>query len=339
MANYAGTGISGILSEISKPGVISNQLQRAILNNNAFYYLVAGKTEYKGQQQAKRVPNITEETDTGTGYFESFILLKENDNITWRSREEGLSVGEIDLGDRSKIEIRNMVGTIPLYQYDIDLNNVNSERIVKLLTSAIEQAKMTACNLMGTGLFSAGTEFANKTIDGLEYWLPDDTTAGSIAGIDQATETNWRSYSRDCSAISFATNAEAYMRTMITNTAFGGNFTDLFVMGATNFARLQAVISDQQRYVKENILLKAGFIALEFDGRSVVYDSSCPLGNIYGLTTKLIRVAAVKGCNFTIGKWIEPVNEQYQAAKLKFRGNIVFLDRKPQGKLYTFDTA
>jgi hypothetical protein len=339
MANYAGVGISGILSEISKPGVISNQLQRAVLNNNAFYYLAAGKTEYKGQQQAKRVPNIVEETDTGTGYFESFILLKENGNITWRSREEGVATDAIDLGDRSKIEIRSLVGTIPLYQYDIDLNNANNERIVKLLTGAIEQAKMTATNLMGAGLFSAGTEYANKTIDGLEYWLPDTVTSGSVAGIDQATNANWRSYSRDCSAVSFATNAEAYIRTMITGTAFGGNFTDLILMDATNFARLQALINDQQRYIKENILLKAGFIALEFDGRSVVYDSGCPLGNIYGITSKLVRIAAVKGCNFVIGKWIEPVNEQYQAAKLKFRGNIVFLDRKPQGKLYTFDTA
>lgn len=338
MANYAGTGISGILSEISKPGVISNQLQRAVLANNAFYYLVAGKTEYKGQAQAKRVPNIMEETDTGTGYFESFILLKENDNITWRSREEGLSTGEIDLGDRSKIEIRSMVGTIPLYQYDVDLNNVNAKRIVKLLTGAIEQAKMTATNLMGAGLFSLGTEYANKTIDGLRYWLPDTVTSGSVAGIDQATETNWRSYSRDAGANSFATNAEAYIRTMITNTAFGGNFTDLLLMDTTNFARFQNIIGDQQRYGSTE-LLKAGFIAMQYDGRSIVYDSSCTLGSIFALTTKKIRIAAVKGCNFVIGKWIEPVNEQYQAAKLKFRGNIVFLDRKPQGKIYGFTTA
>lgn len=332
MANY-----TTILEQISKPGVIDNQLQRAVLSNNAALWLITGKPDFKGPKTAK--PKFVEETDGGTGNFETFVLLEENDNITWRSRTEGLSVNELDLGDRTQVPIRSLVGAIPVYNYDADLNNVNKNRVVKLLTAVIEQAQMTASNLMGAGVFAAGTEYAGKTLYGFQYWLPNTVTSGSVAGIDQATKTNWRSYSKNAGTDSFATYWAEYLDVMLNSTTYGPNMIDLLLFGATNFGRLKKAMQATQYFVDQESLTKAGFRNVEFGGAACVLDGNQTTGVIHGLCSKVWELACVAGCNMRVGKFIEPVNEQYVAAKLTFRGNMVCKDRKPNGKIYGWTTA
>jgi len=334
MGNYT----TDILTEISRPGIIDKQVQKAIVGNNPLYWAIAGK--YQGETKAKKVPAFVEETNVGTGYFEHFVLLKENANITWRSRTEGVATDEIDLGDRPKIPVRSLVGSIPLYDFDVDLNEANTDRIVKLVTAALEQAQGTAMNLMGTGMFSVGTEYASKVMWGLRYWNPDTVTSGSVAGIDQATETNWRSYVSNQSGNSFATYAEAAIETLILETAFNENFSDLLVTDKTSFGRLKALIKTREHYIQyDEEYRKAGFRALEYSGKCVIPDAACPAGSIFAIPTKLTKILVVKGCNFQIGPFVEPVGDQFKAAKFKARLNMLQQQRKPTGKIVNFTTA
>lgn len=334
MANYT----TDVLEEISKPGIIDKTVQKLIIGNNPFYWSIAGK--YKGETKTKKVPNFYEETNTGTGYFEFFVLLKENDNITWRSRTEGLTNTELDFGDRPKIPIRNLVGSVPLYDFDVDLNSANRDKIVTLTTMALEQAVGTAMNRMGIGTFAVGTEFGGKAMYGLRYWCPDTVTSGSVAGIDQATESNWRSYVKSAGSDSFATYAESYIETMLLETAYNDHFSDLLVMDKTSFGRLKKLIKAREQYITYNEeYRKAGFTALEYSGKAVIPDAACPAGSIFAIPTKDVSVATVKGCNFKIGPFIEPVDGQFKAAKFKARLNMVFKQRKPAGKIYGFTQA
>lgn len=334
MGNYT----TDVLEEISRPGIIDKTVQKLIIANNPYFWSIAGK--YKGDTKAKKVPNFYEETNTGTGYFEFFVLLKENDNITWRSRTEGLTNTELDFGDRPKIPIKNLVGSVPLYDFDVDLNNANRDRIVKLTTMALEQAVATAQNRMGIGVFSLGTEYGGKTIYGLRYWCPDTVTSGSVAGIDQATETNWRSYVKNAGSDSFATYAETYIDTMMLETSYNDHKSDLLVMDKTSFGRLKKLIKAREQYVRfDEEYRKAGFKALEYNGASVIPDAACPAGSIFAIPTKDTVIATVKGCNFQIGPFVEPVDGQFRAAKFKARLNQVMKQRKPAGKIYGFTTA
>jgi len=332
MANY-----TTILEQISKPGVIDSNMQRAVYGNNALLWAMTGKPDYKGRKDA--IPKFVEEEDGGTGYFETFVLLEENANITWRSRTEGLGVAEIDLGDRTKVPVQSLVGTIPLYNYDLDLNNVNRNRVVKLLTAAIESAQATASNLLAAGVFAAGTEYAAKTFYGTQYWLPNTVTSGSVAGIDQATKTNWRSYVKNAGTGSFATYYADYLYQLLDNCVFGQNMIDLLVFYTTQFSRLKkALTANHERITSHEEYTKAGFRNVEFAGAVCIMDSHQTDGVIAGLCTKVWELAFIKGCNMRIGSWIEPVNEQYQAAKMTVRGNEICKDRKPNGKIYGFTT-
>lgn len=332
MANY-----TTILEQISKPGVIDSNLQRAVYGNNATLWAITGKPDFKGKRDA--VPKFKEEEDAGTGYFETFILLEENDNITWRSRTEGLAVADIDLGDRTKVPVQSIVGTIPVYDYDLDLNNANRNRVVKLLTAVIEQAQATASNLLGAGVFADGTAFAAKTFYGMQYWLPNTVTSGSVAGIDPATKTNWRSYVKNAGTDSFATYATAYINALMDNCVYGREMIDLLIFNVQEFGRLKAILQTYQRFTTNDEYTKAGFRNIEYGGATCILDGNETAGVIHGLCTDNWELAFVKGCNMRIGSFIEPVNEQYRAAKFTTRGNLVCKNRKPNGKIYSFGTA
>jgi hypothetical protein len=332
MANY-----TTILEQISKPGVIDSNLQRAVYGNNALLWAITGKPDYKNKKDA--IPKFQEEEDGGTGYFETFVLLEENANITWRSRTEGLSVTEIDLGDRTKVPVQSIVGTIPVYDYDLDLNNVNRNRVVKLLTAVIEQAQATASNLMAAGIYAAGTGYAGKEFYGAQYWLPNTVTSGSIAGIDQATKTNWRSYVKNGGTDSFATYAVNYISALIDNTVYGRDMADLLTFNVQEFSRLKAILQAYQRVGDTEEYTKMGFRNLEYGGATCLLDGNETAGVIHAFCSSVWELAFIKGCNMKIGSFIEPVNEQYRAAKLTIRGNAVCKNRKPNGKIYSFGTA
>ena len=328
-----------LLNEVSRPALFSSIAERAIVNNNPLFAMIAGK--YDGEMSKKVKPAFQEETKCGSGYFENFIVLKSNGNIDWVSREQSLPTVELDLGDRPKVPVQNLVGTIPLYIRDTDLNSGDPDKLQDILKLALEQGKDTADNLMGVAAFALGTEKAGKIMWGLRYWLPDTVTSGSVAGIDQGVETVWRPYVKDATSASFATYGSSYIETMFLETAYNGNFTDLAVTDNTTFGYLKAIIIKNERYVKENEKLRTmGFPqSLEVSGRAFIADPNCTAGTIFALCTKKVKVLVVKGCSFTIGKFIEPVDGQFKAAKLTFRGNMAFLTRRPNGKIINFTTA
>jgi len=332
MANYIGT-----LNQLSKPGVIDTDIQKALLTNNALYWAMAGKPDFKGKAKAK--PKIKEETMTGTGYFETYILLDENDNIGWVDASEGLDVETLTFGDRPKIPIQSLVGTIPLPTRDLDLNNANTERLVKLTTLAITQAQQTAVNKVSAGLFYVGTEYGAKGPYGLQYYLPNTVTSGSVAGISQADKANWRSYVKDAGANSFASYATEYIDVMLNECTYGGDSPDLLVFGKTNYGRFKKLLQLNQRYTDVSEITKAGFRNLEYAGAGCIMDGNQTTGVIHAIDTKYAELAFVKGCNFKISKWVEPTNEQYMSAKLTARLNMLFKSRKSSGKIKGFTTV
>lgn len=334
MGNYN----TSVLEEVSRPGIFDKAIQHALIGSGVFYNLIAGK--YEGENKSKVSPALVESTDVGNGYFENFVLLKENDNITWRDATEGLTNTTLDLGDRPRVAIQNLVGTIPLFQRDLDLNTQNPDKVQDLLSTAIIQAKDTVTNRMNIATFALGTEFATKTLWGLRYWIPDSATTGSVAGISQVTETNWRTYSLNAGVNSFATNAEAYFETMFLETNFNGNMADLVIMDNTSYGRFKALIKARELYnpIDDKATRLAGFEGIRYSGRYIIPDANCPAGSVFAVNTKKIKLATVKGCNMRIGEFIEPVGEQFKSAKFTWRGNIVFLTRKSNGKIYGFTT-
>jgi hypothetical protein len=339
----AGTvpSLTAVLNEISRPGVIDAQIRKTLVANNAFYALIAGKAVPNVTGKPSVKPALIEQSASNNGYFENFVLLKENSNITWRSGTEGLTNTTIDLGDRPQIPVRNIVGTIPLYMIDTDLNSGAENKIVSLVKTATEQAIQTAENLMGAGAFALGSEFTSKTLWGLRYWCPDTVDSGTVAGIDTSAETNYRTASTNATGISFATNAENYISALQLSCTFGANRTpDLLIMDNTSYSRFKAIFRARNFMLQKSERMTAlGFEAISFDGMDVMADANCPAGSIFAITTDLNKLVTVKGCNFAIGDFVEPVDAQYRSAKMKFRGNMVMLDRKPNGKIYNFTTA
>jgi hypothetical protein len=333
--------LTAILNEISRPGVIDAQVRKTLVNNNALFAVVAGKPVPNVTGKPRVKPAMMEETASNNGYFENFVLLKENTNITWRTGTEGLTNTDLDLGDRPQIPVRNIVGTIPLYMIDTDLNQGSENRIVSLTKTAIEQAIQTAENLMGAGVFALGTEYTAKTLWGLRYWCPDTVTSGTVAGIDTSVETRYRTYSKNAGTDSFASFAENYINLAQLSCTFGANRTpDIVVMDNTSYSRFKAIFRARNFMLQKSERMTAlGFEAISFDGMDIMADANCPAGSIFLLTSSLNKLVTVKGCNFSIGDFIEPVDAQYRSAKMKFRGNWIQLDRLPNGKIYGFTTA
>jgi hypothetical protein len=233
--------------------------------------------------------------------------------------QEGISAAEYDW--------KQMAASIAISGIE-EAKNRGSEAIIKLLNAKIMQAEESIKESLNTMLFASSTPGnGGKDFNGLGWIIDASNTVGNI---DPSTNTWWRSYEEN----SASALTQAYMATAFNTASKGSDVPDMIVTTQTLFEKYESLLTNQVRYQDTN-KANLGFQNLMFKQTPVVFDVSCPSGNMFFLNSKYLKLTGMADHWFTTSDFqkgtVAGVDARY--ALILAIGQLTCSNRARQAKL------
>jgi len=220
------------------------------------------------------------------------------------------------------------------YDIDDDTQNDGPEKLVDVVQGKLKAADKEIRDLMGTGLYGAGSGTnGSNGITGLGN-LFNTTTATTYGGLSWSDTTTWKPIVTTTSA----TLALSVMRS-IRASATVGNTPDgrpnLYMTGISLYDAYVALLQASQRFT-DSKLADLGFHNVLFEGVPVAWDhkleDSLDSSGMYGLNTKFLRFHAKTGRFFNRSKWTRLHNSYHHTMQIFCSGNLCCSYRSAQIK-------
>jgi hypothetical protein len=261
----------------------------------------------------------------GTSIVEPLVYAV-NDTANSYSGYDAIDLTPQDGISAANYQWKQMAASIAISGIE-EAQNRGTEAIIKLLNAKIMQAEESIKESLNDMLYASSVGNGGKDFQGLGFIIDASNTVG---GIDPSTNTWWRSYEENtATALTQAQMATAY------NTASKGNDTpDMIVTTMTLFEKYESLLTPQVRYqdvTKANL----GFQNLMFKQTPVVFDVSCPTGNMFFMNSKYLKLTGMNGHWFNTTDFqkgtVAGVDARY-ALILSF-GELTCSNRARQAKL------
>lgn len=204
------------------------------------------------------------------------LSFAENSNASYYSGYDLLPVGVSDVISAAEYEIKQ--AAVPVVISGLEqLQNAGKEQMIDLMEGRLKVAESTLSNLITGGIYSDGTGFGGKEIDGLNAAVPIDPTLAPYGGIDGATFAFWRNAVSDNTAAAVtAATIQGLWNNLWARLVRGADRPDLIMVDNTVWTTYIASLQAQQRFSNTNSA-DAGFMTVKFMDADVVLD-----GGIYG---------------------------------------------------------
>jgi hypothetical protein len=261
----------------------------------------------------------------GTSIVEPLVYAV-NDTANSYSGYDAIDLTPQDGISAANYQWKQMAASIAISGIE-EAQNRGTEAIIKLLNAKIMQAEESIKESLNDMLYANAVGNGGKDFQGLGFIIDASNTVG---GIDPSTNTWWRSYEdNNVAVLTQAQMATAY------NTASKGNDTpDMIVTTMTLFEKYESLLTANVRYqdvTKANL----GFQNLMFKQTPVVFDVSCPTGNMFFMNSKYLKLTGMNGHWFNTTDFqkgtVAGVDARY-ALILSF-GELTCSNRARQAKL------
>lgn len=224
------------------------------------------------------------------------LSFAENSNASYYSGYDLLPVGVSDVISAAEFNIKQ--AAVPVVISGLEqLQNAGREQMIDLLEGRMQVAESTLANLLTTGIYSDGTGFGGKEIDGLNAAVPVDPTAAPYGGIDGATFTFWQNAVSDNTAAAVTpTTIQGLMDSLWAQLVRGSDRPDLIMCDNTFWTTYLQSLQAQQRFSNTNSA-DAGFMSIKYMDADVVLDggiyngtgTGAPAGTAFFLNTNYIH--------------------------------------------------
>ena len=246
-------------------------------------------------------------TTSASGWYQGAQTLSttDNDNITaalydWRSLYANVSITEED-----------------------ELKNSGDAAQLNLLKSKMQIAEKTLKDLLGTGLFSDGTD--TKSIVGLRDIVAADQTVG---GISQTTNSWWQAQVDSTSTVTTISAMNAVFQDCTVDSEAPNYCTTTRALYNSFYALLQP----QQRFMSDE-MAKGGFQSLMFNGTSMVHDSHCPASHMFFLNLDNLCLFYHPKRNMEFEKFQKPIDQQVKVSRILWMGALGSSNNRLHGAL------
>lgn len=262
----------------------------------------------------------------GTSIVEPLVYAQ-NDTVGSYSGYDAIDLTPQEGISAAEYQWKQMAASIAISGIE-EAKNRGTEAIIKLLNAKVMQAEESLKESLNDMLFASSAPGNNgKDFQGIGYLIG---TTGTIGGIDASTNSWWRSYvDSGAGALTAAQMTTAY------NTASRGNdVPDLVVTTLTLFGKYESLLTANVRYqdvTKANL----GFQNLMFKQTPVVFDVSCPSGEMFFLNSKYLKLVGMNGHWFNTTEFqkgtVAGVDARY--ALIMSFGELTISNRARQAKL------
>lgn len=269
------------------------------------------------------------------------IVFDKNDQITWISKGGTVTLADFEHLTVAKYDWRYLVAPIVRFGID-DQQNRGKNAIMSLINSKIETTNLSLEDTLETTLF-AGSGAATDAMDGLQLLVPDDPTSStSIGGINQSTNTWWRSKTDNMTGVSFATSGIDRMRTMYNNVSQNkrNSAPTIIMSGQTPFEYYEDNAVTNYYRINNNKLADAGFETLNFKGVPMAWSPACANTRMYFLNGRHLKIVFDPMLFMDMTEWKAiPAQPNDRAAQIMSAMQLVTNRRRVHGVMHTIDTA
>ena len=270
------------------------------------------------------------------------LSFAENGNASWYSGYETLPIAASDVISAAQYDIKQAAVPITISGLE-QLQNAGKERIIDLLEARVSVGESTMSNLIAAGIYSDGTGYGGKEIDGLKKQVIAVPT-NVVGGIDRNTAVGafWKNQALDLStaglAAASASNIQGYLNRLWGNLVRGSDRPNLIVMDNVYWGFYMASLQAIQRFTNVTDA-NLGFVTLKFMDADVVLDGGvggfAPASTAYMLNTKYLHYRPHADRNMvplSPGKRYS-VNQDAEVQILAWAGNLTASNLSLQGIL------
>jgi len=258
------------------------------------------------------------------------LMYGKNTQYAWLGKGGTIPLAEDEILTTARYVWRYLA--IGLVRYWVDeLQNRGKHQIINLVTTKLENAKLSLIDILETALFTAQS---GKTMNGLPDVCP--TSANTFGGIARGTYT-WWDCSRKTATGSFAIYGISDMRNLFnTCSAKSGQDTPDFILtGQTPYEWYEDETLEFKQIVNKD-LADASFEYLNFKGKPLMWSPSGPADAMYMLNSKFFEFVIDEAADFDMTDWKAIPNQtKDRAAQILVACNVVVNRSKPLGVLHT----
>ena len=216
------------------------------------------------------------------------FMYEENQNAGWYSGYDALPVSANEAVTGATFDLKQMACAISFSGLDM-LRNAGPEKMIDIAEQRIMQAERTMRNMLCAGLYSDGTGYSFKEVDGLAAALPLDPTQGTYGNINRADWAMWRPQARD---LANANNLLSQMNQLWASLVRDNERVDTIMMDNLIWNEYVGKLQANQRFTNTTTG-DAGFQSLKFMDADVVLDGGIgggmPSGTAYFLNTNYLH--------------------------------------------------
>lgn len=204
-----------------------------------------------------------------------------------------------------------------------ELKNSGDAQMVNLVKSKMEIAEKTLSDLLGDGIYSAGS--SSTDLIGLQSIVD---TANTVGGISQSSYSWWQASTEDSTTTTLTIGA---LQTAYNAASINNEGPSVLMATRANYNRYYALLQPQQRFT-DSESAKGGFSSLMFNGTPFIAGSKVPSSHIFLLNEKYLHLWYHPQENFRLEPWAKPVNQNIKLAKIYWAGAFGTSNARMQGK-------
>ena len=259
---------------------------------------------------------------SGGTYIDIPLNYAQSTSAGWYNGAATLATADNENLTAARFSWCNLYAAITVSKEDINKNG-GDEGVVKLLTAKAQIAESTLKDLLGTGLYSDGTDA--QSIQGLDDIIAINQTVG---GISQSTYSWWRGQ-LDSTTTTLTLSA---MNSVYESCTVGTDRPSVITTTRANYNRYYNLLQPQQRFYDSDSA-KGGFSSLMFNSAPVLVDTHATTAGMYFINEKELWLFYHPSENFSFDDYDSPVNQRVMTGRVNWMGALGSSNNRKHGRL------
>lgn len=254
--------------------------------------------------------------------------LVANPTPTWMGEWDQFPTVNKDTSLPGQWKWKQMGGSIDISYAELAQNS-GEYQVLNLAAHKVDNLKNAMLSTWSTSLFSDGSNFGGREIDGLQAIVStSNPSIGNYGGIDRTVYPNWQANVDSTTSVLNPTDMEHQYNACSHNI----QSPDLIISTQTLYEKYIDLNRDALRF-NSNDVANLGFDNVGYKGAIVIWDKLCPTGDMFFLNSQQLRLVVHRDFDFRVHEARTPVRQLAVTQPVSWYGNLVALQCRMQGSL------
>jgi hypothetical protein len=197
------------------------------------------------------------------------LRYAQNQTFMFYSGFEFLNVSLNDTMTAARFPIKQASIAVVLSGLE-ELQNRSEQEMIDLIEARVDTAEDTFWNQMSASIYSDGSGWGGKQINGLALLISKSPTSGIVGGIDRSSQVWWRNVSvnanTDSRGVVTSSNIQSYMNSTTIQLKRNSDGVDLIVADNNYYLAYLNSLQNIQRITTDSGSAGVGFTSLKYYG-------------------------------------------------------------------------